>query len=173
MKCPSCKHNNIPGEDRCRFCMHSLMQRDLPKRKKGETFQNIMMTPVSEIIKGDHLLIARPDDSIHKLIKIFRQEKRHCALVYRRKKIIGIISKRDILKKVAIKYKNLYKIKVESIMSPLPGYVMPEDPIGLIVNKMSLGGFRHIPVLTDKGAPLDIISIIDIFTHIIECEKRK
>jgi CBS domain-containing protein len=163
--CPSCGHKNIQGEDRCEQCLHSLMQRDLPRPLKNDNIQKaIMTTPIGDLLTGKDLLVASPTDSVQKLVKILQKEDKNCVLIYKRKKLVGIVSNRDLLRRVAGKYKDLSKVKVEEIMTPNPEFVRAEDPIAYVVNKMALGGYRHVPVLAADGTPLSIILIKDVLS---------
>ena len=167
LKCPSCGFDNILGEDRCSQCLSSLMQRDIPRPKAGDAFQTAIMTaPVSELLTGKDLLVASGNDSVAKIIDILQKNQRKCILVYKKKKLVGILSNRDLLRKAAFKDKNLSKIKIESVMTPNPEYVKADDPIAFAVNKMSMGGFRHLPVLASDGTPLSIISIKDVLAYL-------
>jgi CBS domain-containing protein len=167
IKCPSCGFENFEGEDRCEQCLHSLMQRDIPRPKKDDAFQRVMMTaPISELLTGKDLLVASTSDSVQKIVKIFQKEKKNCVLIYKRKKLVGIISNRDLLWKVAGKFKDLPKVKAETVMTPNPEYVKPEDPIAYVVNKMAMGGFRHVPVLREDGTPVSIITIKDVLSYL-------
>ncbi len=172
IKCPSCGFDNLEGEDRCVQCLHSLMQRDIPRPKKDDKFQRVMMTTaIVELLTGKDLLVANPADSIQKIIRILREKKKNCVLVYKRKKMVGILSHRDILLKVAGKAEDLSKIKVESVMTPNPEFVRADAPIAYVVNKMAMGGFRHVPVLAQDGAPLSIILIKDVLGYLSRRDK--
>ena len=167
MKCPSCGAENIQGDDRCDQCLHSLMTVDLPKPKKGEKIQETMMTaPVSNLVTGRDLLVTSTTDTIQRVVKILQKEKKDCVLVFKRKKLVGILSQRDILHRVPGDYKNLAKLTVDKIMTPNPEFVLSEDPIAFAVNKMSMGGFRHVPVLAADGVPLSIITIRDVLRYL-------
>ena len=171
IQCPSCGHQNIEGDDRCAQCLHTLHQVMIPPKKK-DTIQSVMMTaPISDLVTGKDLLMASPDDSIQKIVKIFQEQKKNCVLVYKKKKMVGILSNRDILWKVAGKHKDLSKVKVEQVMTPNPEFVKPDDPIAFAVNKMAMGGFRHVPVLNEDGTPLSIILIKDVLGHLASREK--
>ena len=172
IKCPSCGFENIEGEDRCDRCLNSLMQRDIPRPKQNDTIQNVIMTaPISDLITGKDLLVASTTDSLQKIVKIFQEAKKNCVVVYKKKKLVGILSNRDILWKIAGKYKDLSKVKVEQVMTPNPEYVKPEDPIAFVVNKMAMGGFRHVPVLQKDGTPLSIILIKDVLGYLARRNK--
>ena len=172
MKCSSCGFENILGADHCEQCFHSLMQRGLPKPKKDDRFQNAMMTaPISELLTGKDLLVAGASDPISKVVQILQKEQKSCVLVYEHRKLVGILSLRDLLRKVVGKYEDLSKVKVSSVMTPNPEYVHADDPIAVAVNKMAMGGCRHVPVLDQEGLPFSIISIKDVLSYLSRQEK--
>ena len=173
IKCPSCGFENIEGADRCEQCLGSMMTRDLPRPQKEDRFLNALMTtPVAALVTGKDLLVADTGDSIKKIVDIFQKKEKSCVLVYRRKKLVGIISNRDLLRKVAGIHQDLAKIKVEDVMTPNPETVRPEDPISFVVNKMAMGGFRHVPVLAPDGVPISIVNIHDVL-HYLSSHKKK
>lgn len=169
--CPSCGHRNFPGEDRCAQCFDSLMQRDLPKPKTDDPFQQTMMTdPVSALLTGKDLLVASPSDAVEKAVEVLTRKRKDCVLIYEKKKLVGILSQRDLLKKASGGGADLKAVKVSQIMTPNPETVHPEDPIAFAVNKMAMGGFRHVPVVSKQdGSPLSIISIKDVLSYL--CRK--
>ena len=167
IRCPSCGSNNLEGDDRCEQCLHSLMQRDVPAAKKEDKLQSAMMsTPVGNLLTGKDLLVANIQDSVKKVAEIFQKDKKHCILVYDHKRLVGILSNRDLLLKVAGKYRDLSKVQVGSVMTQRPEFVRAEDPLAYVVNKMALGGFRHVPVLREDGTPVSIITIKDVLSFL-------
>jgi CBS domain-containing protein len=172
IKCPSCGFNNLQGEDRCQQCLHSLMQRDIPQAKRDDAFQDAMLNkPVSDLLTGADLLVCSPGDTVQKIVKIFQKDKKNCVLVYSKKKMVGILSNRDLLLRVAGIHKDLSKVKVEDVMTKNPSYVHPEDPIAFAVNKMAMGGYRHVPVLRADGTPVSILLIRDVLRFLSESKK--
>ena len=173
MKCPSCGFDNIEGVDRCEQCLYTMMTRDLPRPSQDDRFQSALMTtPVSELVTGKDLLVADRSDSMKKITEIFQKKEKSCVLVYHHKKLVGIISNRDLLRKVAGIYQDLSKVKAEDIMTPNPETVQSQDPISFVVNKMAMGGFRHVPVLAPDGAPISIVNIHDVL-HYLSSHKQK
>ena len=166
-ECPSCGAAHFPGEDRCKRCLHSLMAHGIHRHKKGDKSQQVMMTaPIAELLTGKDLLVADEADTIQKVVKIFQKEKKDCVVVFKKKKLVGILSQRDILHKVAGKYKDLSKVTVGAVMTRRPEWVRAEDPIAYVVNKMAMGGFRHVPVINNDGTPASIITIRDVLRYL-------
>lgn len=172
IKCPSCGHPNIEGEDRCAQCLHTLHHVPLPKKKLDNIQSAMMSAPISDLITGDDLLVTTTTDTLDKVVKIFQEQKKNCVLVYKSSKLVGILSNRDILWKVVGKNTDLSKIKVGDVMTPNPEYVMPDDPIAFAVNKMAMGGFRHVPVIQEDGKPVSIILIKDVLDFLARREHQ-
>ena len=172
MRCPSCGHENIEGDGRCAQCLHTLHHVPIPKKKNDNIKDAMMSAPISELITGEDLLVAMTTDTIDKVVKIFQEQGKNCVVVYQKKKLVGILSNRDILWKVSGQYKDLSKVKVEDVMTPNPEYVMPDDPIAFVVNKMAMGGFRHVPVINEDGQPISIILIKDVLAYLANRERQ-
>ena len=167
LKCPSCGSSYILGADRCGKCLHSLMHQNLPSAKRGEKIQKVMLTePISELVTGKDLLVSANDDSVQKIVQVMQKDKKDCVLVFKKRKLVGIISQRDLVLRVAGKYGDLNKVKAEDVMPPNPEFVRPEDPIAFVVSKMAMGGFRHVPVMNPDGTPMSIVSIKDVLIYL-------
>lgn len=132
-----------------------------------------MFAPIADLLTGEDLLVAAPSDTIDKIIKIFQAQRKNCVVVYKRKKLVGILSNRDLLWKVAGKYKDFSKVTVEDVMTSNPEFVNPDDPIAFVINKMAMGGFRHVPVLANDGSPLSIVLIKDVLGYLAIRERKK
>jgi CBS domain-containing protein len=50
-------------------------------------------------------------------------------------------------------------------MTPNPETVGPNDTVAFAMQKMDIGGYRHLPVVED-GIPIGIISVRDLMRHI-------
>ncbi len=167
IKCPSCGSENILGSDRCGQCLHTLMQTGLPQPKKDDKLQQaIMVTPVLSLLTGKDLLVCSPEDTVQKVVRVFQKENKNCVLVYDHKKLVGILSNRDFLLRVAGKYKDLSKVKIKEVMTANPEYVTEDAPIAYVVNRMAMGGCRHVPVLASDGTPYSIVIIKDVLSFL-------
>lgn len=167
LNCPYCSSTYILGADRCPKCFHSLMHQNLPGPKRGEKIQKAMLTePISELVTGKDLLVCADDDSVEKIVQVLEGEHKDCVLVFKKRKLVGIISQRDLLLRVAGKYSDLSKVTAAAVMTTNPETVRPEDPIAFVVNKMAMGGFRHVPVMNPDGTPMSIVSIKDVLKYL-------
>jgi CBS domain-containing protein len=88
-----------------------------------------------------------------------------CVLVTEGDRLVGIVTERDILKKVVGQLD--LDSPVERIMTTNPETVGMDDGIAYVLNKMHVGGYRHIPVLDRQGRPVGVVSMRDFVKFIV------
>ena len=169
IRCPACGQENLDGDTRCSRCLHTLMDRYIPGPPKDDPLKRLLLNaPVSALITGEDLLVASSSDSLQKIVAILKKKKKTCVLIYEKKKLVGILSLRTLLTEAACKVTDLSRVTAGDIMTRNPGYATLQDPISYAVNRMSIGGFRHFPVLAVDGTPISIISIKDVLVYLME-----
>jgi CBS domain-containing protein len=166
-KCPYCGHENIAGTDQCRKCLHSLTTKDLPAPGKEKLQKMIMTEKVSDFISKIPPIIVSPKTSLKEVVERMQAlPTKGCVLVCdENQKLLGIASIRDILLKVAGIVKDLSSFPVEKIMTPRPECLDKNAPLSYALNKMSIGKFRHVPVL-DHGKPIGVVSTRDLIEYL-------
>jgi len=86
------------------------------------------------------------------------------------KKIQGIISERDIIKKIAKFGNKSLNLKVNDAMTLIVSSCKSSDTVKNVISSMKKGKFRHMPVI-DKNIIIGFVSISDlILEHSIEIE---
>lgn len=84
-----------------------------------------------------------------------------CVLVQRDAKLVGIFTERDLLRRVIFRENNR-TFSVERVMTPNPETLEEDATIAFALNQMSVGGFRHIPIVDRKGTAVGVLSMRDI-----------
>jgi CBS domain-containing protein len=97
-------------------------------------------------------------------IRIMREHRVGCVLVVDGDRLAGIITERDLLLKLG--QAELTR-PVSDLMTPDPEVLRPDDPIVYALNKMSVGGFRHVPLVDAAQRPVGIVSVKDIVDYIV------
>ena len=167
MKCPSCGHENQSGVDHCHNCMASLFHSYMPPGAKGKLRRMIMEETVwNAIDQGQKPIILGVSDTVEKAIRAFQEHQQSCLLIVENGKLAGIVTYRDILMKVAGKYKDFKRIKVSQIMTARPMTLKKDDTVAVAINGMSIGGFRHIPIVDVENHPIGWISIKAVLRHL-------
>ena len=84
-------------------------------------------------------------------------------------KLVGILSERDYIQKVAFMKKDIKNIKVIDICSPLPELVLVKktEPVNVCINKLLFRDIRHLILTDDNDSKfIGIISIKDLMKEI-------
>ncbi len=165
MICPHCGHDNLEGADNCETCLHDLRTLDVPLPTAGLQ-KHLMEDRVSQI-PFDRLVLASPDDSVAEVVSRLKAINVGQAVVVEEGKLVGIMTERDLLYKVAGRELDLQKLPVREVMTPHPEAVREQDEIRFVINKMSVGGYRHVPIVRDDR-PVGIISAKAIANYILE-----
>jgi CBS domain-containing protein len=148
MICPRCGQDNLEGLDRCGNCMEPLRDRDVPQATEG--FQRLLMEePVSAIANPSPATVA-PDATVAEAVRQMKQGRTGCVLVVADGLLVGIFTERDLVLGVFGTDKDLESVRVREVMTRAPETVEPADSLRIALNKMSVGGFRHIPVVEGR-----------------------
>jgi CBS domain-containing protein len=102
---------------------------------------------------------------------VIRQMQEHhigCVLVVEEEKLVGIFTERDLLREVIGSKSNPDTTPIDAFMTSNPEALRPSDSIAFALNKMSLGGFRHVPLVDEAGRPVGVISVKDIVDYIAD-----
>jgi len=113
-------------------------------------------------------LIVGLKTPVRDVIELMKDNSFGCVVVTEKDALVGIISERDVLTKVVGGHLDVSKTTAGEIMTREPEYLWQDDEIAFAVNRMHVGGFRHIPLLDLKGAPTGVISVRDVLSYIVE-----
>jgi len=163
MICPNCSFDNLPGSETCARCQQDLTQLDVPIAQ-DRVQRSLMEDPVG--VLGQHTPITvRPDTSIHEAIQTMLTHNIGALLVTDDDdKLVGILSERDLLAKVAGEVALTEERPVRDFMTGNPETVVATDTLAFALGKMDSGGYRHLPVV-EEGKPINVISVRDVLTH--------
>ncbi|MHC4608953.1 MAG: CBS domain-containing protein [Planctomycetota bacterium] len=165
MECPSCGQDNIPGADHCSRCGADLHDLDRQRPAEG-LLADLTSAKLSRLIPRTPVQVG-PETLVRDAIKILVETGRNCALVVSGEAIVGILTERDILRKVGLDYKTLAERPVSEFMTPDPEVLGTEDTIAFGLNRMTTGDFRHIPIARE-GKPLGVVSVRDVLSYMVD-----
>ena len=106
-----------------------------------------------------------PDDSVEAAWRLMREHRVGCVLVVDDGALVGILTERDLLLRVDTPGSAR---PIREVMTPDPETLSPDDPIVYALNKMSVGGFRHVPLVDADGHPVGVVSVKDVVDYIVD-----
>ena len=111
--------------------------------------------------KGHQVLSVEPDAKLAAAVKILGEKKIGAVLVMSQDRIEGILSERDIVRALGERGAGVLEEPVSAVMTHKVVSCRQSDTVAGIMEMMTLGKFRHLPVVED-GKVVGLISIGDI-----------
>ena len=124
--------------------------------------------------KGHHILSVEPDAKLAAAIKLLAERKIGAVLVMSKGHIEGILSERDIVRVLGERGARVLDEPVSAVMTRKVVSCRQSDTVAGIMEMMTLGKFRHLPVV-EEGMVVGLISIGDIVkrrVHVYETEQE-
>jgi len=105
-------------------------------------------------------------------IRAMQRERRGCVLISEDgttgTPLIGIFTERDILYRVVEGRRDPDEAPLGEVMTADPETVPREASIAWVLNKMAVGGFRHVPIVDESGCPAFTVSVRDVVHLLVE-----
>ncbi|HOY21587.1 MAG TPA: CBS domain-containing protein [Cellvibrio sp.] len=112
-----------------------------------------------------------PNATVWDAIKLMTEKGVGALLVTESEALVGIMSERDYLKKVALMGRASQTTAVSEIMTPNPFTVSPNQDMEACMELMTEKRIRHLPVV-DNGKLIAMISIRDLLESTMEEQKH-
>ena len=126
--------------------------------------QRMIHEPIRVLNPRPPLFMA-PAGSLAEAIGLMREHRVGCLLVVEGERLVGIITERDLLLKLGA---GDLSRPVRDFMTREPEVLTLDAPIVYALNKMSVGGFRHVPLVDAERRPVGVVSVKDIIDYIVD-----
>ena len=131
-------------------------------KKKSNTVE-LFTKSVGKFVNNDFLLLDE-SLSLKDGIKQLQENKKSTILLKNKKGLAGIITEKDIARKVVFKFKETQLLK--EVMTKNVKFVFADDLLFHAVGKMRKNNFNHLPVLNQK---YEVLGMIDM-SHALSAE---
>jgi CBS domain-containing protein len=112
-------------------------------------------------IKGHHVVSIAPDVKLSAAVNTLNERRIGALLVMKEERIEGILSERDIVRVLGERGAAVLDEPVRAVMTRKVITCKQSDTAAAIMEMMTTGKFRHLPVV-DNGRMVGLISIGDI-----------
>ena len=164
MKCPFCGNSNITGADTCESCSEDLTAFD-GVRPQDSLEEGLVRDAILDVARCETWMTTG-DTTILEAAKQMDKDN-NCCLVMDGENLLGVLTVRDILQKATLKDFDLSKTPISKIMTPNPDILNWEDKLVHALNKMAIGGYRHVPVKRPDRS-YQVISVRDILAYLAD-----
>jgi CBS domain-containing protein len=125
----------------------------------------LLTAPLSELSLRAPILVE-PESTVVAAVNAMNEHRTGCVLVQRDGQLVGIFTERDVLTRVIFRNTSA-TMTVESVMTKDPEALEESQTIACALNKMSVGGYRHIPIV-ERGKPVGVVSVRDLVDFLVE-----
>jgi CBS domain-containing protein len=125
----------------------------------------ILTEPISNIPPREPVALP-PGAMLRDAVRAMNQNRTGCVCVVEEGRLIGIFTERDLLR-LSLRDVDPAATPLGKVMTASPETLRPEDGIALALNRMTVGGFRHIPLIDSDGRPVGIVAMRDIVRFIV------
>ena len=111
--------------------------------------------------KGHNVLSVESEAKLSAAIKLLAERKIGAVLVMNQGRLEGILSERDIVRVLGERGARVLEEPVSAVMTRKVVSCRQSDTVAGIMEMMTLGKFRHLPVI-EEGEVVGLISIGDV-----------
>ena len=116
--------------------------------------------------KGRDVLTVDPDTSVREAIEKMEDISAGTVVVMEGGAVVGMVSERDVIRKVVLRGQKIDKVKVRELMSTDLTTITPETSLDDCMHLITEKRIRHLPVLCN-GSLCGIVSIGDVVKYLI------
>jgi CBS domain-containing protein len=117
--------------------------------------------------KGHQIQSVEPTAKLSAAIRTLTERKIGAVLVMAQDRMEGILSERDIVRVLGERGAGVLDEPVSAVMTHKVVSCRQSDTVSSIMEMMTLGKFRHLPVIED-GKVVGLISIGDVVKHRVQ-----
>ena len=147
------------------------------QERSSTGFDSELLREPLSVLPVQRAITMPPHANVTEAVRAMQREHRGCVLITadgtQNSKLGGIFTERDVLFRIVDKGRNPAALPLAEVMSPDPDGVSVHAPVAYVLNKMSVGGFRHIPVVNEEHQPRAVISVRDVVTFLVEAFPRE
>ncbi|MGE0384091.1 MAG: cyclic nucleotide-binding/CBS domain-containing protein [Gammaproteobacteria bacterium] len=111
---------------------------------------------------------CEPGTSIRAAVRIMHRSHTGFILIVQDERLLGIFTERDLLNAVAGEGVDLDATPVDAVMTAGPECLGRDYDLVYAINQMSVGGYRHVPILDERGRPVNVISPRNVVEHLAD-----
>jgi CBS domain-containing protein len=146
-----------------------------PRKRRGFD-TDLVRVPLSELPVREALVLPA-HATVTEAMRAMQREHRGCVLVTddgtRQSKLVGIFTERDVLLRIVDRGKNPATLPLSAVMTPDPEVLSVKATVAYALNKMSVGGFRHVPVVDEEHRPAFVVAVRDIVEFLVAAFPRE
>jgi CBS domain-containing protein len=126
---------------------------------------NLETETIRQVYSADPLCVT-PTAGLREVFELLRARNRGCVLVCEGGQLVGIFTERDALRLMAAG--DTLERAIGDVMVRDPVRVQLGESVASAIHKMSLGGYRRLPVVDSSDRPMGVLNVSGILHYFVE-----
>lgn len=161
--CPYCEAQVIEGADHCDDCGLPVSVQNLPE--PAHELELALLTDRMAQFVGRRPLMVSPTIRVREVVRLLALNQIGCVVVVDKEQIVGIFTERDVLKKIGDNLPAEGDRPVADFMTRGVQTLPPTAKVAFAIQRMALGGYRHVPIVDARERPIGIFSFRDLLRY--------
>jgi CBS domain-containing protein len=166
MICPACGSENIDGVVDCATCSQPLS--DLTLSEPATAVERSLLVDRVAVLSPKTAVHTPPHTPVRDVLAMLVDRGIGCVVVADAGKPVGVFSERDALVKLGANAGERGARPVSEFMTPDPETLEVGAKLAFALQRMDVGGYRHLPIVDDAGTLTGVISVRDILRYLAD-----
>jgi CBS domain-containing protein len=137
-------------------------------REYSDAIQEALAEETVAAIRSRPYAEISPDKSVYGALQALAGLKVASLLVVEDGRLVGVFTERDVLERVALRFREVKQLTVRDVMTVEPVVVYDTDPAGAALSAIAVAGYRHVPVVDVRNAVVGVISPRRVFEFLLQ-----
>ena len=133
----------------------------------------LLNEPIRALATLKPAIAVPPTVSVRDAITRMNEGRVGCVLIEDGGRLVGIFTERDVLTKVAGTDVDVDHEQVRALMTPDPECLRQDDRTAYALNRMTVGGFRHIPLVDEDGRSVGVVSMRNVVEYFVDVFRQE
>ena len=140
--------------------------REAGREEKRSLDRRLLEDPL-RVLNPTPCVVVDAEETVSDVVRRMAESHQACVVVLEGDRVAGIFTERDVLTRVVGEGADARETTVADVMTPDPECLTDADTLGYALHKMSVGGYRHLPLLDETGRPTGIITQNDGMRYLV------
>jgi CBS domain-containing protein len=140
--------------------------------ERPRVFDSSLLEAPAAVLQARRARILRRQDSVTDAVRAMQKEHRGVVLITEdgseATRVVGIFTERDVLFRIIDGGRNPATLPLEQVMTTDPDCLGEDGSVADVLRLMSVGGFRHVPIVDEQGRPVGVVSVRDVVDLLVE-----
>lgn len=140
--------------------------------ERPRVFDSTLLQAPAAVLQARRARTLSRSDSVTDAVRTMQKEHRGVVLITEdgsdASRVVGVFTERDVLFRIIDGGRNPATLPLEQVMTPDPECLTDDGTVADVLRLMSVGGFRHVPIVDERGHPVCVVSVRDVVDLLVE-----